>query len=691
MKELLLEVGVEELPARFVFPGVEQLKTNVTRGLDEARLSYGDVRTFSTPRRLAVWISGIAERQADLEQEIKGPPVSIAYDKDGNLNQAGQGFARSQKVSTADLVVRDIEGREYLFANRHVTGQAAEDVLPDLLEAAVVGISFPKNMRWGDLELRYARPIRWLVALLEEKVLPVQIANVAAGRCSQGHRQLSSGAVMIPEPRQYGVCLENAFVIADAAERRNSIELQAVEAAEAQGGRTVIDGPLLDEVCNLVEYPTGFCGQFDSAFLSLPEEVLVTSMKEHQRYFPVVDDSGQLMPLFVGVRNGTSEGIALVIEGNEKVLAARLADAKFFYDEDRKHSLDDHARALRAVVFQEGLGTMADKVERIRNLAAVLSDLLDYSAQHDTILRTALLAKADLTTQMVYEFPELQGTMGRRYAELLNEPAAVATGIEEHYLPKFFGDSVPKTAEGLVVGLADKLDTLAGYFGLGKIPTGSQDPFALRRQALAVVQLLEQHKVHVGLDVLCGKALDQYGQQFAGRREQILTSLMDFFKLRLRSVLMDKGHTYDSVDAVLNSKSWNVPELFERVSVLESFRARETFVKLYTVLERAANLASKGSSFDMNDDLLTPPDWELRRAVERAEEQTQQCWQNRDWQGYLEAMAALETPVAAFFDTVMVMDEDPNIRQNRLALLKRIAALGRRYADFSYIVMEARG
>ncbi len=689
MRDLLLEIGVEELPARFIGTAVEQLRQSIVESCREQRIAFGEAQVFSTPRRLAVRLTNVAQHQEDLEQDVKGPPASIAYDAEGALTKAGEGFARSQGVTPEQLIRKEVGGNAYLFAHRFVPGQSSETVLPQLLETAVRGLAFPKNMRWGNYDIRYARPIRWLVALFGQDVLPVQVENVRADRQTRGHRQLAPEPVVLEEPAAYERALFDAFVIAVQEQRRDSIAAQVAATAAANGGHALVDDDLLDEVCNLVEFPTAFCGTFQPEFLSVPNEVLITSMKEHQRYFPVVNADGDLLPLFVGVRNGIERSLDVVIEGNEKVLTARLADAKFFFDEDQRKPLSEHAARLVDVVFQEGLGTMADKVQRLVRLSGSVAELLGWHDIKAAVERTAHLAKADLTTQMVYEFPELQGIMGQKYALLQSEDPDTASGIAEHYLPKFAGDRMPQTPQGYVVSLADKLDTLAGYFALGKVPTGSQDPFALRRQALGVVQLLEGKAHSVSLAVLCEMALDGYAQRFSTAKPDIIQSLLEFFRQRLRAVLLDKGYRYDTIDAVLTVDPWVIPEAFARVDALETFRRKPEFTDLYTVLERAANLGSKGSTMEIERSVLTEADLALWNSLANVRQRTDQAWESQDWQGYLSAMAELEKPVATFFDAVMVMDKDAALRANRLALLKHVAALGQRYADFRKIVVEA--
>lgn len=685
MRDLLLEVGFEELPARFVDPAAKQLAEGVASRLDELSLSYTSLAVYSTPRRLAVLVSGLAELQPDRVSEVKGPPKNIAYDEEGQLTKAGAGFARSQGVSPEDLFIQPFQGVDYVFARKHQKGQPTLSLLPEALSSAVLSLSFPKNMRWGSCDLRFARPLRWIVALFGEDVVPFSVGPVTSSRLSWGHRQLARGPVELRHAGEYLARLADAYVMADPVERRETIRRQITSLAREHGGEVLLDEALLDEVTNLVEYPTSFCGCFQQEYLEVPAEVLITTMQEHQRYFPITDSEGRLLPLFIGVRNGADNHLETVVIGNEKVLAARLADAKFFYDEDRKHSLESYLAKLKGVVFQEGLGTMYDKVERLMLLAPKVADALGLDSR-EVVERTARLCKADLATQMVYEFPELQGIMGEKYALLSGEPADVARGIAEHYQPRFSGDSLPETLPGKIVGLADKLDTLVGYFALGKIPTGSQDPFALRRQAQGVVQILLANDYDISLARLLDMAQEGYsGVSLTDERK---ASLIDFLLARLRVYLLDQGYAYDTIDAVLASGEDRAPRLAARVKALEEFRRVPEFLDLHVAFERAANLAAKGKSVEYHPDCFTDADSEFFQAVTGLKTTVSGQLEAGDYQAALTSLAGFRPAVDAFFDRVMIMDKDDHVRTNRLSMLQETVSVFRAFADFQAIVVS---
>jgi len=686
MRDLLLEVGFEELPARFVDTAAKQLADNIAVRLAQVHLAHGEIVIYSTPRRLAVKVADLVEIQPDRVSEIKGPPRNIAYDDQGQLTKAGAGFARSQGVSEEELFIKEVQGVEYLFAKKHFIGQPASDLLPEVLNSAVLGLSFPKNMRWGDYDLRFARPLRWLVALFGEEVVPFSVGPVSSGRTTYGHRQLCAEPIELANPDEYESRLAAGYVIADASLRRKMIREQVESTAQANGGEALLDDQLLDEVTNLVEYPTAFCGRFQKEYLDVPAEVLITSMKEHQRYFPVTGSDGKLLPMFIGVRNGADNHLENVILGNEKVLEARLSDAKFFYDEDRKQSLEDNLKKLQGVVFQEGLGTVYDKVQRLMELAPALALELGLSDHSDTVKRTAQLCKADLVTQMVYEFPELQGTMGEKYALLSGELADVARGIAEHYKPRFAGDTLPDTIEGKLTALADKLDTLVGYFALGKIPTGSQDPFALRRQAQGVVHILLANGYRVPLDKLINLT-EQYYKNVALEEEK-RQALLEFLLARLRVYLLDEAYAYDSVDAVLASGDLRVPELVAKLDALEEFRKTEQFADLYTAFERAANLAAKTDGIRYHEDAFTPADREFFSCLSELKDAVAGKMEERAYGSVLTLLAEFRPAVDRFFDQVMIMDKDDKARENRLSMLYETAAVFRGFADFQTIVVS---
>ena len=547
-KDLLLEIGTEEVPAHFM-PGIlAQLKEKAGAKFTEMRLEYENVATLGTPRRTALLVKNLAEEQTGAQSEYKGPSVSIAFDADGNPTKAAMGFARGKKVDVKDLVVKD----GYVYAVSKEEGKATAALLPEILKDLVEGLTFPKNMRWGDLDFRFVRPLRWIVALFDTEIVDFTVANVKSGKVSRGHRFLSEGDFTIDKASDYVTDCEKAFIIVDQDRRRSMIKAQIEELAAQHGGYAEITEDLLEEVTYLVEYPTALCGTFEEKYLKLPKEAVITPMRDHQRYFPVLNGNNNLLPLFITVRNGGDYCLDKVQHGNERVLRARLADAQFFFDEDRKHKLEDYVEKLKTVVFQEGLGTIYDKAERLAELAAFIGEKTKASEIEIVVTkRAAKLAKADLVTAMVCEFTELQGIMGREYALLDGEEAQVATAIYEHYMPRFAGDSEPATTAGRLVSLADKMDNIVATFSRGLVPTGSQDPFALRRQALGIVHTIIEADYQVSLQEITDKAMDLLHITDKEKRDQIQKNVEEFFMLRIKNVLSDNNVRYDIIDAVL--------------------------------------------------------------------------------------------------------------------------------------------
>lgn len=687
MQDFLLELGFEELPARFVQSTLNALSQTIQAGFEKERLAHGEVSLYGTPRRLAVLIKDLQLQQEDQVLEVKGPPKNIAYDTEGQLTKAGQGFLRSQGVEADAVFIKEFQGADYVYIKKEVKGKQTSALIKPLLEDIIANLHFPKNMRWGDYDLRFARPLRWIVCLLGEEVIPLEVGPLRADRITFGHRQLSQGPIVVSKPADYLPSLKDGYVLADMTERKELILRQIVELAKEKNAVVTEDGDLLDEVLNLVEYPTAFCGRFAEEYLELPSEVLEMTMKSHQRYFPLEDGDGGLLPGFIGIRNGADNHLETVIAGNEKVLSARLADARFFYDEDQNTPLADNVAKLENVVFQEGLGSMGDKVARIEAISAGLTRLLGFSQHTEAILRTAKLSKADLVTQMVNEFPELQGVMGEKYALLQGEEPDVAVGIREHYLPRFAGDDLPQTPAGIVVSLADKFDTLVGYFALGKIPTGSQDPFALRRQAQGVVQILLN-----GQCLALGSVIDLVGAEYAKfgvqLSEEAKMELLEFFRARLRVLLLDQGYAYDLVDAVLASGEDRLSELQKRVKSLAEFRVTPQFDNLITGFDRVENLARKAEGTELNQAVMQAADQEFYQAMTEIKGRCEAKMAEGDYSGYLRALADFRAPIDRFFTDVMIMDEDLQIRSNRLALLQAALALYAAYGDFKQIVVN---
>lgn len=687
-KDLLLEIGLEEVPARFVRAAMEQLKDKTEKWLADSRLSFKDVQAYATPRRLAVVVSELADKQDDVNEEVKGPARKIALDDSGAWSKAALGFARSQGADPESLFFRELAGVEYVYAKKSSVGVETASLLPDALPALVTSLTFPKNMRWGGYDLRYVRPIRWLVALHGSEVVPFEIAGVRTGNASRGHRFLGQDAV-IAQPGAYVDSLRAQHVLADVEERQAAILAGIRELSEARGWHIAVKDDLLEEVLFLVETPTVLTGSFDPAFLNIPQEVLITSMREHQRYFPVLDGEGKLQPHFVTVRNGDARSLDVVAKGNEKVLRARLSDARFFYEEDKKLVIADALAKLENIVYHVELGTVADKVRRSRAIADRVAQHLrvDDQAQAD-VGRTADICKFDLVSQMVYEFPELQGIMGEDYARKLGERETVARAINEHYSPRNAGDKPAASLVGAIVGIADKIDTIVGCFSIGIIPTGSQDPYALRRQAQGIVATLLAHELELSLTDLFRIALETHAERGLKRDAyEITKDLNDFFTLRIRNVLSEQGIRYDVADAIIGAGASDVRRTLLRAKALQAVVAeggKADFRPAVEAFNRTCNLASKSDSKQVDARLFADAaETKLYEAWQAAHGGFVKAFAEANLAEALASLSSLSGPIAAFFEAVMVMAEDEALRRNRLALLSLIAEDVKSFADFS--------
>lgn len=687
--DVLIEIGMEEIPARFIRDAVEQLKDRTIKWLEETRIQHGQVDMFATPRRIAVRISALSGRQQDQNEEVRGPSRKIAIDADGQWSKAALGFARSQGIDPSELYFAEWNGTEYVFARKISIGLDTSQVLHEGLAQLIASLHFPKHMRWGSFDLRYVRPIRWIVALYGSEVIPMELAGVQSGRTTRGHRFLGS-EVELKSPAQYVERLKEQFVYADMDERRQLILNQIKQLASEKQWNIAIEEELLEEVLFLVEYPTILFGTFDAAFLQIPQEVLITSMREHQRYFPVLDSSGQLLPYFVTIRNGDSASLDIVARGNEKVLRARLSDARFFYEEDQKLTIHEAVSKLESVVFHEELGTIGDKVRRIRRVAERLSKRLELDNRTSQLAdRAAEICKFDLVTQMVYEFPELQGVMGEDYASKAGEPDEVARAVFEHYQPRYSGDAAPSSTVGAIVALADKIDTIVGCFSIGIIPTGSQDPYALRRLAAGIVQIIVSTGLRLNLSDLFEIALDVYSQTLPAKRTgaDVRSDLDDFFALRVKNAMPDSVR-YDVVEAVMSVGFDDVHSVLRRAEALmDRIKEDSGFKAITESFNRVSNLADKAASDRINPSGL----------IEQEEHALYAAWSaNRDLyrasllagseQAALAALSEWKEPITAFFDRVMVMVDDPKVRDNRLAMLAGIASDLSMFADFRKIV-----
>lgn len=682
-RKLLLEIGTEEMPARVIPATLAQLQDAAAAAFAGQHIDCGAWQVCGTPRRLVLIGSDVAERQRDQVIQAKGPAQKIAFASDGSPTKAALGFARGQGVTAADLTVHD----GYVYAERRMPGQSTANLLPQLLAGLVTGLSFPRSMRWGDLNVSFVRPIRWLVALFGRDTIKFTVGDVTADRVTRGHRFLGSQHVVLHDADEYRQVMADNYVMVDQRERQASIARQVQDEAARCGGKAEIDPALLEEVTYLVEYPTVVSGHFDAAFLALPEAAVITPMRDHQRYFPVTGPDGCLLPVFITVRNGDDAYLDNVRHGNERVLRARLADAQFFFAEDLKMPLAQRGEQLRSIVFQEGFGTLYDKTQRLVTLTERIAAALQVSSETTAVAkRAALLSKADLATNMVCEFTELQGVMGREYARRDGEGEAVAQAIYEHYLPRHAGDALPTTTAGRVVSIADKIDNIAATFSRGLIPTGSQDPFALRRQALGVIAIILDGQYHLSLSALSTTVLTLLSQEKAAA--EVVAAISDFFRQRLKNVLIDHDIRYDIADAVLAAGSDDIYDVFLRATALTETADKPSFPALVQTLTRVANLARQGSvePVAVAPELFSQVEERCLHAAYLNSKQAVAAAVNMgDYTRALSVLAQLEKPVDDFFTAVMVMVDEAAVRTNRLALLQEIKNLTGKIADFSLL------
>lgn len=665
-KDILFEIGAEEIPAGFLPNIIKQVKELATTFMADHHVSHGDVKVYATPRRVALIMNDVAEQGEDVHETHKGPSAQIAFDADGNPTKAAIGFARGKGLDVSELTVED----GYIYANTTTAGVATASVLAELFTGIIKGLSFPKSMHWGNLDEKFVRPVRWLVALFGDDVVPVSFANVHSSHISHGHRFLGAREIHIENAKAYVAELKLNSIIVDQDERREMIRTQLETIAKEKHATIVWDEDLLEEVLYLVEYPTALCGTFDESYLALPDAAIITPMKDHQRYFPMVDKDGQLLPMFLTVRNGNNHSIEVVAAGNERVLRARLDDAKFFFNEDRKKSLADRYEDLTKIVFQEGLGNLQDKTGRLLELGRVLGEDCDLTEDEMIELeRATVLAKTDLTTGMVTEFTELQGEMGKQYALLDGESTEVAEAIYEQYLPRFAGDVLPQTAAGKVLSIIDKVDNLVATFSRGLIPTGSQDPYALRRQAIGIINILMDSAYDVSLVPVLTKAMELLGVA-TNKQEELLGQLEQFITLRLKNILLDRGIAHSVVDIVLSENDTTVAKAVGMADAMMSHRIdeNEALMQAYT---RIFNMVKDVTFAEVNESLLKE---EAEKALYTVARPAFEANRAAIEEGrYGEAIKLAETLVPAidhFFENVMVMDKDEAIKHNRLQLLR---------------------
>ena len=673
MNNYLLEIGVEELPSRFVNMAIEQLNEKSKKLLIENEIGFENVKVYATPRRLSLIIEGLDEKQKDIQKEVKGPSVKIAYDDDKKPTKPLLGFMKSQNITEDDLIIKELKGTNYVFANISSIGRKSQEILAEIMPSLIRDINFPKNMRWGGKNIRFARPIRWIVSLLNMEVVPFDFERIPVGNKTKGHRFLGSSDITIDEVNNYEKLLEENYVILDQNKRREIIKYESTKIAKSLGGEIHENEDLLEELTFIVEYPTPIKGSIKEKYLSLPKEVVTTTMIDHLRFTPIYSQDGELLPYFITVRNGTKDYEDIVIAGNEKVLGARLEDAKFFYEDDISKPLEDYVENLKGVLFNDKLGSMLEKEKRDGVVAKKIAKSLSFADEAiEALDRVSHLSKADLTTKMVIEFTELQGVMGEIYALNSGEKEIVATAIREQYLPKFAGDELPKSSVGSIFSLADKIDTIVGLFAIGEIPTGSADPFALRRSAIGIINIIRNTGWKFNLNEVIETSLYEYindlGLTF--NHEEVINNIREFFFGRIKTMLQEEGIRYDIIDAVLIDDS-EIYNIFEKAKELNNWfnDDRTNFVDAYN---RINNLTKNVDFTEIDEELLKEEEKNLYNKFVESDDKFKDALSSENYKGAMDLLNDLVPSIDAFFDSVMVMAEDENIRQNRLALINSI-------------------
>jgi glycyl-tRNA synthetase beta chain len=686
-KEFFLEIGTEEIPSRFIIPALEKMKELFAALLASGRVSSkGEIRAYGTPRRLVLSAPALDERQADVSREVLGPPKKVAFDAEGRPTKAALVFAEKNNVSVDSLSVKSTEKGEYVLARIDEKGGDTAAWLRQVLPGYILSIPFPKSMRWMDKDIRFARPIHWIVALFGGVVMDFELNGIKGGNLSRGHRFMSPGAFLVKDTKSYMSQTEPNYIVIDPEARKQRILKQTEDLARSKDGKVLDDPGLVEEVANLVEYPIAVMGSFNKDFLRVPKEILITAMREHQRYFSIVDGQGSLLPYFITISNTKAEDMDVVRAGNERVLAARLSDAAYFYDHDVKVPLAGRVEGLKKVTYQEKLGTLYDKTERVKTLSVWLAGLLKADAK--IAERAAFLCKADLLSGVVGEFPKLQGVMGREYALVSGEDPTAADAIAEHYLPRFAGDVLPRSIEGVCIGIADRIDTITGCFAAELIPSGSEDPYSLRRQSVAILTMLFDRNARLSLQALIAEACKGLGLKKA-EAAKVESETLDFFRQRLAGMLTAEGFRSDVVDAAL-SVGFDDPLVAKgKVKALDAWRTSEDYQPLVTALKRAGNILPKEFQGAVRKNLLKEEaEKDLYAAFADINDRVKEKTAKLDFRGALGDIASLRKPVDAFFDKVMVMDKNPEVKQNRLALLAGVTGLFSGIADFSRLVLS---
>ena len=692
MDTLLLEIGTEEIPAGYILPALEALSATLSKKLNEARIEHGRSQIYGTPRRLTVKVENVAPKQPSVKSEVIGPPAKIGFDEDGKPTMAAQKFAEKVGVPLSKLAVKETPKGAYLSAEKSERGLATRTLLKEILPGVILATPFPKKMRWADLDIEFARPIHTILAMLGKSVVSFKLGNLKSGRYTCGHSFMAPAKIKLDSPDEYLDKLRTAHVVADMEARKKILEERIADVATELGGRILPDEELVDINNNLVEYPIPVAGKFDTEFLEVPDEVLINAMREHQKYFAVVDSSNNLMPCFIAVNNTAARDLALSATGHERVIRARLADAQFFYQGDLEVTNDERVEKLKRVVFQAELGTVFEKSERVAKIAEVLAASTQKNDDlKKQVLRAAQLSKSDLVSQVVGEFPKLQGIMGRIYAGIAGEPADVAVAIEEHYRPVYSGAPLPETLVGAILSIADKMDSICGCFSVGLIPTGASDPYALRRQGIGIIQIMNAKGLSFPLRELIRCSLEQFGKNGVAESDELIEKVYTFLQNRISHLLAEEGFSKDVIAAVVSVAGDDIPNVRNRVSALESLKARPDFEPLAVGFKRVVNIIRKsgpkeeGAVLEAVDMELFEHESEgaLFEEFKAVNQKVSEALEKESFNQALVEMASLRDAVDRFFDGVMVMAEDTGIRRNRLALLGHIAALFGKVADFS--------
>ena len=687
LKELLLEIGTEEIPSVYLNPAIGKIEELTKKLFAENRVSHGQIKVFGSPRRLILFVENLSDRQESITSKVIGPPKRVSFNEKGLPTQAAVGFAKNQGIRVEDLNVEKTEKGEYLSAVKEDKGETTKKILPDILPKLIFSIPFPKHMRWGDGNVKFVRPVHWILCLYNGDVVKFEFDSVKSGNKTFGHRFLSPKIFTVKDFASYKKKTKENYIIFNQEDRRETILKEANKLAKKAGGSLYEDANLLEAVTHLVEYPCPILGEFGKEYLELPKEVLISVMKKHQRYFSIVNSNGSLLPNFIAISNNKVKNPAVMKAGYERVLKARFSDARFFYEEDKKKPLKEYIEKLKSVVFQEKLGTYYEKVERIVKLACYIADKIAPDSK-EISERGAFLCKADLVTQMVYEFPDLQGIMGREYARLSGEKQEVADAIYEHYLPRFAGDKLPDSRAGDIVSIADKIDTIIGCFGVGLIPTGSEDPYALRRQTLAIANIILGKSYQISVSDLIDRAMDIAGQKIERGRGEVKNEVIDFFKSRLKNQLVSDGFSYDVVDAVFSARFNDILDAVNKVKALSELKTLEYFSPLAIAFKRAANII-KENKYGSPDPALLKEDAEkeLYDSFNSIKSDVEKLVEEKMYLDAMKKIAEIRGSVDKFFDKVMVMVEDKSLRENRLNLLSNISKLYGELADFTKIII----